>query len=235
MSETVRLEEFTGILQNKMIVVWHSHAQQTPWTPSEFLLSHYITRVLITGRSSPISISLSMDASWTQVWRSPGAKEWSCVMSVLQHMPGPVLLVVGPDVGMTASLNRALRGHTDTTVVVLRTAADGPATVAAAGWVGEPPDQVFFPVMDGTRLSGQLAAELQSWASTSVPRHMDLRTLLPQLAAQEYALTAAVAKPSTLFWYKPSDSPPITCITVAQVAKQIQCLGAVLEKLGAEV
>ena len=238
-AETVRLEEFTGILQNKIVAVWQ-HSTQQPWTPTEFLLNQYITRVLVTGRSSPMSVSLSADASWTQVWRSPGVKEWTCLVSVLQHMPGPVLVVVGPDIGMTPSLNRALRGL-DATVLVLRVpAAEGAVPIAAAGWVGESPDQVFFPLMDGSRLlaGGHLVSELQSWAASTAPKHIDMRTLLPQLAAQGYALTATVradTSASTWFWYKPADSPSLTCITVAQVAKQIQSLGAVLERLGADL
>lgn len=222
--DTVRLEEYTGVIQNKLLAVWQSPESVTAWLPTEFLLSQYITRILVTGRASPLSTAMASDPSWTQMWRSPGGKEWACLLGILQHMPGPILLVVGPDMQLTAKLVSSLQGVRSmptVTVVVLRSSG-------LSGWTGEPADQVFFPVIDGatTRTAGLVAA-MQEWSGKAAPKSLDFKTLLPQLAAQGYALTVA---DGNWHWYKPADSEPMATLTVAQIARQIQILGSVLEK-----
>ncbi len=215
MAETIRLEEFTGIIQNKVIAVW----TESVWLPTEFMLTQYITRILVTGRASPISVTLSADPSWTQVWRLPGAKEWSCLLGVLQHMPGPVLIVVTPDVALTP---KVLSGLTNATTIVLRS-----ATATAAGWPSgaEAPSHVFFPVLTGT---GPLMSIVQEWVGRAAPRALDLKMLMPQLAAAGYGLMVA---DGLWHWYKPADSPPLATLTVLQMAKQLQTLGTMLEKM----
>jgi len=219
MAETIRLEEFTGVIQNKVIAVWTADSGN-PWLPTEFMLTQYITRILVTGRASPISVTLSADPSWTQVWRLPGAKEWSCLLGVLQHMPGPVLIVVTPDIALTP---KVLAGLSNATTVVLRS-----ASATAAGWPSgaEAPSHVFFPVLGpGT---GPLMPVVQEWVSRAAPRALDLKILMPQLAVAGYGLMVAEG---LWHWYKPADSPPLTTLTVAQVAKQLQTLGSMLEKM----
>jgi hypothetical protein len=220
MAETVRLEEFTGVIQDKLVAVWSS-ATESVWLPSEFLLSQYITRILVIGRTAPASMTLAADSGWTQVWRSPGAKEWSCLLGVLQHMPGPILIVVGPDIGLTPKLVTALKGAAATTVV-LRS-----STLAALWPAGaESADQVFFPVLSSA--TGPLMPVVQEWTTKAAPRSLDVKMLVPQLAAQGYGLTVAEG---VWHWYKPADSPPLVTLTVAQVAKQLQVLGSMLEKM----
>lgn len=221
MGDTIRLEEFTGLIQNKTVAVWQGSDSANVWLPTEFLLTQYITRILVVGRTSASSVALSADSNWTQVWRSPGAKEWSCLLGVLQHMPGPVLIVVGPDVILTAKIIAGLR---EVTTVVVRTAT-GPY-----GWPAgaDQPGHVFFPSL-GDRISVQMTTVLQEWLSRAVPRSLDLKTLTPQLAAQGYALTVAAG---VWHWYKPSDSPALVTLTVQQVAKQLLILGTMLEKMG---
>lgn len=226
MTETIRMEEFTGIIQNKIICVWHTADAIQPWLPTEFMLQTYVTRILIAGRTSPLSTALAADASWTQVWRSPGGKEWSCLLGVLQHMPGPILIVVGSDMVLTpklvANLQQA-RSVGTTAVMVLR--QPGPM-----GWVGDTADQVFFPVIEPGTIMGKhvgVWTAVQEWAGKANPRTLDLRGLLPQLASQGYALTIAE---NTWHWYKPADSPPLATLTVSQIAKQMQILGYLLEK-----
>lgn len=225
-AETIRLEEFTGVIQNKLVAAWQPPDSVSPWLPTEFLLSQYITRILITGRASPISTALTADPSWTQVWRSPGGKEWSCLLSILPHMPGPVLIVVGTDMVLTAKLVTALQGvcrsATGATVVVLRQPG-----LQGTGWVGDAPDQVFFPVVETGGRSASILAAIQEWTGRTAPRHLDIKTLLPQLAAQGYGLTAAEGLWN---WYKPADSAGLATLTVPQIARQLQILGAVLEK-----
>jgi hypothetical protein len=213
MAETIRLEEFTGVIQNKVIAVW----TESVWLPTEFMLTQYITRILVTGRASPVSVTLSADPSWTQVWRSPGAKEWSCLLGILQHMPGPVLIVVTPDIALTPKVLTALGG---VTTVVLR-------SVGSVGWPSgaEAPSHVFFPVLSGT---GPLMSVVQEWVGRAAPRALDLKGLVPQLASAGYGLMVAEG---LWHWYKPADSPPLATLTVAQVAKQLQTLGAMLEKM----
>ena len=219
---TIRLEEYTGVIQSRLVCAWQP-PDGGPWLPTEFMLSQYITRILVTGRASPLSTALTADPSWTQVWRSPGGKEWSCLLGVVPHMPGPALIVVGPDMVLTpklvAGLAAACRGASQVTVVVLRVAG-------LAGWVGEAPDQVFFPVLTGSIPAGLMAA-VQEWTGRAAPRNLDLGPLLPQLAAQGYGLTVAEG---VWQWYKPADSPPLATLTVAQIARQLQILGAVLER-----
>ena len=214
-TDTVRIEEYSGVIQNKLVAVWQApDTGSGPWLPTEFMLSQYITRVLITGRSAAISAALSADQSWTQVWRSPGNKEWSCLLNVLPHMPGPTLVVVGTDIGLTPKLVTALQGtrtHEQTTVLVLR-------QIGAAGWVGDAADQVFFPV--GAPLSA-----IQEWAGRATPRNLDFKTLGPQLAAQHYGLTVA---DGAWQWYKPADSTGLATLSVPQIAKQLQILGSLL-------
>lgn len=225
-AETIRLEEFTGVIQNKLVAAWQTPDSVSPWLPTEFLLSQYITRVLITGRVSPISTALAADPSWTQIWRSPGGKEWSCLLSVLQHMPGPVLIVVGPDMVLTAKLVTALQGvcrsATTATIIVLRQPG-----LQGAGWVGDAPDQVFFPVVEAGARTTAIITAIQEWTGRTAPRNLDLKPLLPQLAAQGYGLTAA---DGVWNWYKPADSAGLATLTVPQIARQLQILGAVLEK-----
>lgn len=219
------MEEYQSIIQNKLVAVWHSPDAQVPWLPTEFLLSQYITRILVTGRASPLSTALASDPSWTQVWRSPGAKEWGCLLSVLQYMPGPILVVVGPDMVLTPKLVGNLQGVRSApavTVCVLRVAGGAP-------WIGDAPDQVFFPVLEGfTTKTAIMMPILQEWQGRATPRSLDLKTLLPQLAAQGYALTVA---DGAWHWYKPADSAGMATLTVPQIARQLQILGSVLEKM----
>ena len=223
MSEPIRLEEYTGVIQGKLVAAWQAPDTVTPWLPTEFLLSQYITRILVTGRTSPQSIALAADGGWTQVWRSPGAKEWSCLLGILTHMPGPVLVVVGPDIGLTAKLVTQLRAAlASATVVVMRS-----VSVAGGGWAGDPPDHVFFPVLPAVPHAG-LAAAVQEWTGRAAPRGLDLKPLLPQLAGAGYGLTVAGG---VWHWYRPADSPPLATLTVAQVARQLQILGATLERM----
>ena len=218
MAETVRLEEFTGLIQNKLVAVW-SASDASVWLPTEFLLSQYITRILVVGRTSPASLTLAADSSWTQVWRSPGAKEWSCLLGVLSHMPGPILIVVGPDIGLTPKLVTALRSAGVTSVALRSQVAGWPAGAEQA-------DQVFFPVLSAA--AGPLMPVVQDWVGRSSPRSLDVKMLIPQLAAQEYGLTVAEG---VWHWYKPADSAALVTLTVTQVAKQLQILGSMLEKM----
>jgi hypothetical protein len=221
-SETIRLEEYTGVLQNKLIAVWQAADAVTPWLPTEFMLSQYITRILVTGRVSPVSTILASDPSWTQVWRSPGGKEWACLLGILAHMPVPMLIVVGPDMALTPKLVSSLKA-VGATVIVLRTAG------SAAGWAGDPPDQMFLPVLSAASQSQSqaLTTVLNEWMGRTAPRGLDPKILLPQLAAQGYGLTAA---DGVWFWYKPADSAPLVALTVPQIARQLQILGAALER-----
>jgi len=197
MAETIRLEEYTGLIQNRIVCAWQNDTS-IPWIPTEFLLTQYITRILVVGRSSSLSTALSSDLCWTQVWRSPGGKEWSCLLGILQHMPGPILMVLSPDIGLSPKLLENLRS-TDATVVILRQGVAG-------GYIATDADTVFFPVIDRDR---SLEGILQEMAGrpNQRPRGLDIRGLLPQLAAQNYGLTVADGIWS---WYKPSDSPPFS-------------------------
>jgi hypothetical protein len=228
-AETIRLEEYQGLLQSKLVAVWQAPDATTPWLPTEFMLGQYITRILVTGRTSPVSIALAADPSWTQVWRGVAAKEWSCLLGLLQYMPGPVLVVVGPDIVLSPKLVGSLQGARSapaTTICVLRSAG-------VAGWVGEPADHVFFPVVEsatgGSRGSAALVSAMQECVGRSVPRALDIKGLLPQLAAQGYGLTVAMG---VWHWYKPEDSTGLTTLTVGQIARQLQILASVLERMG---
>ena len=218
MAETIRLEEFTGLIQNRFVVAWalDQNQNQNPWLPTEFMLAQYITRILVVGRTSPLSMTLAADSSWTQVWRSPGAKEWSCLLGILQHMPGPVLVVIGPDIALTPKMVSGLK---DVCTIAIRCPGSSQGVP-----VGVQPDQVFFPVIT----SNTLLPVVQEWVAKAVPRSLDLKTLIPQLAAQGYGLTVAE---NVWHWYKPADSPPLVTLTVAQVAKQVQILGAMMERM----
>lgn len=218
-AETIRLEEFTGVLQDKVVVVWTSSAAASSWLPTEFMLAQYITRILVTGRGSPTSTELAADSSWTQVWRSPGGKEWSCLLGILQHMPGPVLLVVGPDMGLTPKLMTTLKEAT-VTAIVLRQVGASPLPSSDAA------DHVFFPVLD-TRSAASLGPVLQECVGRSLPKALDIRGLTPQLTAQGYGLMTASG---VWHWYKPADSTGLTTLTVPQIARQIQMLGSMLER-----
>jgi hypothetical protein len=234
-AETIRLEEYTGVIQNRVVAVWQTPDAVTPWLPTEFMLSQYITRILVTGRTAAMSTALAADQSWTQVWRSPGAKEWSCLLGVLPHMPGPVLIVVGTDIVLSPKLMASLRssvtaaassGGNLTVLVMRQTAAVGAPMV---GWVGEPADQVFFPVVEvgAARFAG-IASVINEWALRLSPRRLDIGVLLPQLTAQGYALCAAEG---LWHWYKPADSLPLVPLTTGQIARQLHILGSVLEKM----
>jgi len=214
MASTIRLEEYTDVIQDKIVAVWS--AEGSVWLPTEFMLSQYITRILVVGRTAATSLSLAADSGWTQVWRSPGAKEWACLLGILQHMPGPVLVVVGPDVTLTPKIMAGVKG----TTVVLRT----PAVPWPAG--ADHADHVFFPVLGPANTA--LMPVVQEWLGRAAPRALDLKALVPQLAAQGYGLTVAGG---VWHWYKPAESPPLATLTVAQVARQLQVLGTVLEKM----
>lgn len=227
MSEPIRLEEYTGVIQGRLVAAWQAPEAAAPWLPTEFLLSQYITRILVTGRTSPQSVALTADGGWTQVWRSPGAKEWSCLLGILAHMPGPVLVVVGPDIGLTPKLVTQLRAAcaapASATAIVLRS-----VNIPGGGWAGDPPDHVFFPVLPPAGAHASLMAAVQEWTGRATPRSLDLKPLLPQLAAAGYGLTVAGG---VWHWYRPADSAPLATLTVAQVARQLQILGSVLERM----
>jgi hypothetical protein len=216
--ETIRLEEYTGLIRDKLVVAWQLPDAVTPWLPTEFLLSQYITRILVTGRQSPMSTAMTTDGSWTQVWRSPGAKEWSCLLGILQHMPGPILLVIGPDINLSPKLVGNLKSPGLTTIVLRQ----------SIGWVGEQPEQIFFPIIETTaRFTGLLTA-VQEWSGRVAPKTLDLRVVLPQLTTQGYGLTIA---DGVWQWYKPADSQTLVTLTIPQIARQLQILGTLLEKL----
>lgn len=217
-AETIRLEEFTGVLQDKVVVVWSSASSS--WLPTEFMLAQYITRILVTGRGSPASMELAADSSWTQVWRSPGGKEWSCLLGILQHMPGPVLLVIGPDMGLTPKLLTTLK-EAKITAIILRQVGASPLPSPSVDV-----DHIFFPVLDA-RSATSLGPVLQECVGRSLPKALDIRGLTPQLTAQGYGLTIASG---VWHWYKPADSTGLTTLTVPQIARQIQMLGSMLEK-----
>jgi hypothetical protein len=221
MAETIRLEEFTGLIQNRIVCVWQNDVS-VPFIPTEFLLTQYITRILVVGRSSTLSTALSSDPTWTQVWRCPGGKEWSCLLGILQHMPGPVLIILSPDVALSPKLIENLRNTgANATFVILRQGSGG-------GFVATDTDTVFFPVIDRER-DRTLVGALSEMAgrTNQKPRGLDIKGLLPQLAAQGYGLTVADGIWS---WYKPADSPPLATLTVQQIARQIQILGNMLER-----
>jgi hypothetical protein len=220
MAETIRLEEYTGIIQNRIVCAWQKERDVTPWIPTEFLLSQYITRILVVGRSSPLSTALSSDPNWTQVWRCPGGKEWSCLLGILQHMPGPTLLVISSDIVLSPKLTENLRSAVSSTMTILLRQGN------AAGYVAADADIVFFPVIDREK---SLIGILQESVGrpNQKPRGLDIRGILPQLAAQNYGLTVVDGIWS---WYKPSDSPPIATLTALQIATQLQILGTILER-----
>lgn len=229
-TETIRLEEYTGVIQNRVVAAWQAPDAVTPWLPTEFMLSQYITRILVTGRTAAMSTALAADQSWTQVWRSPGAKEWSCLLGVLPHMPGPVLIVVGPDITLSPKLMTSMRstvtaaagGGGNLTVIVMR-------QTGGAAWVGEPADQVFFPVVEvgAVRFAG-VTAVINEWIGRTSPRTLNTAILLPQLTAQGYALCAAEG---LWHWYKPADSLPLIPLTTGQIARQLHILGSILENM----
>jgi hypothetical protein len=143
-------------------------------------------------------------------------------------MPGPVLIVIAPDMVLNQKLVsnlQAVRTSGTTTVLVLRQPG-----IPQAGWVGDAPDQVFFPIIEAGALTGRHAglwAAAQEWSGRAVPRGIDIKGLLPQLAAQGYALTVT---DGAWHWYKPSDSAPMTTLSVAQIARQLHIMGTLLEK-----
>ena len=130
-------------------------------------------------------------------------------------MPGPILIVIGPDIVLTPKLLGVLKG---VMTIVMRQ-----PSVSASGWpaAASAPDHVFFPVVPPM-------GALQEWQSKATPRGLDFKTLLPQLAAQQYGLTVA---DGAWHWYKPADSPPLATLTVLQIARQIQIMGSLLESL----
>ena len=211
--DPVRLEEYTGLIQNKLVAVWQGPNAITPWLPTEFLLSQYITRILVTGRQSPMSTAMAADGSWTQIWRSPGSKEWSCLLGIIQHMPGPILLVVGPDIALSPKIVANLKTDGLTTLVLRQSQGFPQGTVI---------DQVFFPIVDS---GSTVIAAIQEWSGKAAPKTLDLRTVIPQLTAQGYGLTVA---DGVWQWYKPTDSPPLVTLTVQQIARQLQVLGELL-------
>lgn len=224
-TETVRLEEFTGVLQGRLVLAWQTAEPTTPWLPTEFMPAAYVTRILVTGRAAALSTALTADPSWTQVWRSPGGKEWACLLGILAHMPGPMLLVVGPDLVLSPKLVGSLKSVVDAgdgaTVVVLRSAGSG-----MPGWVGDvAPDQFFLPILSGSGNVGLLTV-FNEWVTRLAPR-LDAKVLLPQLAAQGYGLTATEGR---WYWYRPAESAGMAPLSVAQVARQLTILGGLLER-----
>ena len=216
--DSIRLEEHTGIIQSKLVVAWQAPDAVSPWLPTEFLLSQYITRILVTARQSPMSTVMVADGSWTQVWRSPGSKEWACLLGILQHMPGPILMVLGPDIALSPKLVTNLKGPGITTVVLRQN----------IGWSGDAPDQVFFPVIETSAKFSGLVAAIQEWSGRAAPKNLNLQAVIPQLAAQGYGLTVA---DGVWQWYKPADSQPLVTLTVPQIARQLQVLGSLLERV----
>ena len=229
MAETVRLEEFTGVLQGRLVVAWQMADAVVPWMPTEFMPAAYVSRILVVGRTAALSTALTADPSWTQTWRSPGGKEWSCLLGVLPHLPGPMLLVIGPDIVLSPKLLSSLKGTADAgaTVIILRSVAGGmPAWPVGGDAVG--PDQVFLPILSGGAASAGLMAIFNEWAARTVPR-LDPKGLLPQLVAQGYGLTATGGR---WYWYRPAESVGMATLSVPQVARQLLILGNLLERVG---
>lgn len=222
MGDVVRLEEFTGRLNRKISLVFEGGTTGgNGWLPTEFMAAQYITRILIAGRSSPTSATLASSPDWTQTWRAPGATEWSCLLGILGHLGGPILIVVAPDVGMSPKILSALKGITatsDATVILLR---------SPSAPVIDHLDhtcQVFFPVMDGSSKASHLIMNhLNDWIGRVA---LDIKGVLPSLASAGYGLTIT---DGTWYWYNPVESPPLSSLTLAQLGRQIQVLGSLVE------
>lgn len=237
MGDVVRLEEFTGSLHRKIAVVFEGGSNG--WLPTEFMAAQYITRILVAGRSSPSSATLASSSDWTQVWRAPGATEWSCLLGILHHLPGPVLIVIGPDVAVSPKILSSLRTATDSTVILLRSPSNDASTASYAtakayasqssSLLSDHMDhnsQVFFPVMDGSSKASHLIMNhLNDWIGRVA---LDIKSVLPSLASAGYGLTIT---DGTWYWYNPVESAPMSALTVAQVGRQIQVLGSLLESL----
>ena len=211
----LRLEEYTGLIENKIILVW---TEQEPWLPTEFMLSQYITRILISGRNSPTSVSLTSDPGWTQIWRSPGSKEWSCLFGILPHMPGPILLVISTDITLSPQIMANLREVKTGLVVVMRSPTGGVQWNVEKDFVSH----VFFPILG---INTTMISIVQDWMHR--PKSLDLKALIPQLASAGYGLIIAN---NIWQWYRPADSPPFMSLTQTQIGRQIQLLGSILEK-----
>ena len=219
-TDTIRLEEFTGLVENRIALVMTTEG--AVWLPTEFMLSQYITRILVTGRTSSTGAALAADPSWTQVWRAPGAKEWSCMFGILPHMPGPILIVVSPDIVLSAKIIAGLRevnsGNSGITIVMRSpTGAPTPDTHVS---------HVFFPIIPHT--GSPMVQILQEWIhkGAATPRTLDLKALIPQLAIAGYGLMIG---DGVWQWYRPADSAPLTTLTSAQIGRQLTILGALLE------
>ena len=85
---------------------------------------------------------------------------------------------------------------------------------------------MFFPIL-GT-LTTAFHGAIQEWAGRAVPRSMDFKGLLPQLADKQYALTVAEG---VWFWYRPAESGGLAVMTAQQIAQQLLLLGKLLESL----
>jgi hypothetical protein len=135
-------------------------------------------------------------------------------------MPGPILLVVGPDIQLSPKLVTSLKGSL--TTIVLR---------QSLGWSGDAPDYVFFPCLGhlgSTPAWSTVTAAVQELVGKASPKTLDLRVLVPQLTTQGYGLMVA---DGVWQWYKPVDSLPLITLTVNQIAKQLQSLGGLLERI----
>jgi hypothetical protein len=135
------------------------------------------------------------------------------------------MVAVGPDVGLSAKLVSSLRAAASaatvgqTSVIVIR-------QPGLLSWAGETADQVFFPILN--TLTPAFHAAIQEWVGKAVPRSMDFKGLLPQLADKQYALTVA---DGAWFWYRPAESGGLAVMSAQQIAQQLLLLGKLLESL----
>jgi hypothetical protein len=130
-------------------------------------------------------------------------------------MPGPVLIVVAPDVGLSSKIVAGLHDVTGISVVMRNS--------LLASWDFGPVQHVFFPVL-GDHATLPLVSIAQDWIHKS-SKPLDLKALMPQLAVAGYGLTLG---DGVWQWYRPADSLPLTTLTVAQIGKQIQAIGTLL-------
>jgi hypothetical protein len=150
---SISLEAFDGILIGKLSQ-WILPSSDFCALPNGFqdqLLSNvtpFQTRILLMSKHDSKAWLLSYSWDLTFVPESP--TDWSLILSLLQHLKKPILIVTTPKTNAPPVFWQkclSINAHTPTCVLLTHTVDDSPHSQAAAAY-SISPSSIFFPKLD---------------------------------------------------------------------------------------
>ena len=203
----MELEGFGASLAGRGIYIV-SDAEHA-WIPWEFISgTAYTAKILVTGEGPGLRC-VEAENNWTAIFRPVGARDWSCIATMIKGMGNAVLLVCdhhapAPPPAFITFLDSVLaEGRIVLTRIWIGTHMEIPAI----------PDALFFPVMRAAAAAAahDMMMRLPARAGHGGWRGMptgEWNALVAATAASDLGMVISDVGENgwTLFWHKIADS-----------------------------